>query len=61
MVNKRILETIEKSDFDNEIKALLKALLNVELKNFTDKNPLYAKDYDRIIMSFAEMRNKRKK
>ena len=58
-VNKRILETIEESKFPKEIKDLLKALLNIELKNFATKYPLYSKDYDRIIMNLAEMRKTR--
>jgi len=55
-VNKRILETIEEGDFPEDIKDLLKALLNIELKNFATKYPLYAKDYDRIITNLAEVR-----
>jgi len=58
-VNRRILETIEDSKFPKDIKDLLKALLNVELKNFADKYPLYAKDYDRIIMNLAEARKRK--
>jgi len=53
------LETIEDSKFPKDIKDLLKALLNVELKNFADKYPLYAKDYDRIIMNLAEARKRK--
>ena len=58
-VNKRILETIEESKFPKDITDLLKALLNVELRNFADKNPLYSKDYDRIIMELAEKHKQR--
>jgi len=58
-VNKRILETIEESEFPKEIKDLLKALLNVELKNNAQKYPLYSKDYDRIIMNLAEARKRK--
>ena len=58
-VNKRILETIEESKFPKEIKDLLKTLLNIELKNFATKYPLYSKDYDRIIMNLAEVRKTR--
>jgi len=58
-VNRRILETIEESKFTKDIKDLLKALLNVELRNFADKNPLYSKDYDRIIIELAEKRRHR--
>lgn len=59
-VNKRILETIEDSKFPEEIKDLLKSLLNVELKNNAEKYPLYSKDYDRIIMNLAEVRKRKK-
>ena len=55
-VNKKILETIEESEFPEEIKELLKALLTIEIKNFASKYPLYSKDYDRIIMNLAESR-----
>ena len=55
-VNKRILETVEASNFPEEIKDLLKTLLNIELKNFATKYPLYSKDYDRIITNLAEAR-----
>jgi len=58
-VNRRILETIEESNSPKEIKDLLKSLLNIELKNFATKYPLYSKDYDRIIMNLAEARKNR--
>jgi hypothetical protein len=58
-VNKRILDTIEESKFPEEIKDLLKSLLNVELKNNAEKYPLYSKDYDRIIMNLAEVRKRK--
>lgn len=58
-VSKRILETIEESMFPQDIKDLLKSLLNVELRNFAYKNPLYSKDYDRIIMELANKRKQR--
>lgn len=54
-INKRILETIEESEFSKEIKDMLKALLNVEMKNSQTKNPIYSKDYDRIIISLAKL------
>jgi hypothetical protein len=52
-VNKRILETIEESNFDKKIKDLLKTLLMIELKNMADKSSMYSKDYDRIIKEFS--------
>lgn len=57
-VSRRILETIEESKFSDDIKDLLKALLNVELRNLQNKNPLYGKDYDRIIDELAEARKR---
>ena len=53
-VNKKILETIKKSTFPDEIKELLQALLAIELRNFGDKNPRYAEDYDRNIKRLAK-------
>lgn len=53
-VNKRILDTIEESEFSKEIKDLLRALLMIELRNFGDKNPRYSEDYDRIVKKLAE-------
>jgi hypothetical protein len=58
-VNKRIIDTIEGSNFPEDIKALLKALLNIELRNFQTKTPLYGKDYDRVIMELAEARRRK--
>ena len=55
-VNKRILETIEKSAFPNEVKELLNALLAIELRHFGDKNPRYAEDYDRNIKRLAKFK-----
>jgi hypothetical protein len=48
-INKKMLETIEKSDYPEDIKELLKALLNIELKLAGDKKPRYSEDYDRKI------------
>lgn len=58
-VNKRIMETIQESSFPKEIKELLRVLLNIELRNFQNRNPLYSKEYDRIIMEFVETRRRR--
>ena len=57
-VNRRIIETVEESKFPKEIKDLLKALLNIELRNFQIRNPLYGKDYDRVIAELAEARRR---
>jgi hypothetical protein len=48
-VNKRILETISKSNYPEEVKQLIKTLLMIELRNAGDKNPRYSEDYDRQI------------
>lgn len=58
-VNRRIIETIEESDFPKDIKNLLKTLLNIELRNSQFKNPLYGKDYDRVVIELAEARHRR--
>jgi len=59
VVNRRILETIEKGDFALEIKQLLKELLMIEARNAEDKKPRYSEDYDRIIKKLAERRGYR--
>ena len=53
-VNKRILETIQKSSYSEEVKDLLKTLLMIELKHHGDKNPRYAENYDRTIKKLAK-------
>jgi hypothetical protein len=53
-VNKRILETLEKSKYSGEVKELIKTLLVIELRNSGDKAPRYAEDYDRNIKKFAK-------
>jgi hypothetical protein len=52
-VNRRILETISKSDYPDEVKQLIKALLMIELRNAGDKNTHYSEDYDRQIKKFS--------
>ena len=54
-VNRRILETIEKSDLQPKIKTLLKSLLMIELRNFEDKTPRYGEDYDRVIKQLLDV------
>jgi len=58
-VNRKILDTIEESNFPRDIKDLLKALLTIEFRNLTGKYPFYAKDYDRNIVELAESYRKR--
>ena len=52
-VSKRILEMLGKSEFPKNIKDLLRTLLMIELRNFEDKNPRYAEDYDRTIKELS--------
>lgn len=58
-INRRILKTIEESDFEENIKELLKTLLAIELRNMADKALRYAEDYDRSIKRFAGVTGKR--
>jgi Na+/phosphate symporter len=55
-VNRRILETLEKSNYSNEVKELIKTLLMIELKHAGDKVPRYAEDYDRNIKRLAKFK-----
>lgn len=48
-LNRRILETIEKSNYDENLKTFLKKLLMIELRNLGDSKPVYSQDYDREI------------
>lgn len=57
-VNRRILRTIEESNFDQDIKDLLKTLLMIELKNMADQAIRYKEDYDRAIKRFAGVEEK---
>jgi len=50
-LNRRILETIEKSNFDDNLKTFLKKLLMIELRNLGDSKPVYSQDYDREIIN----------
>lgn len=58
-VNRRILKTIEESNFDQSIKDLLKTLLMTELNNMADKSIRYSEDYDRAIKRFSGIVEKR--
>jgi hypothetical protein len=55
-VNRRILETISKSNYPDEVKQLIKALLMIELRNAGDKIPRYSEDYDRQIKKFSNFK-----
>lgn len=57
-INRRILKTIEESDFEENIKELLKTLLAIELRNMADKTIRYAEDYDRAIKRLAGVTEK---
>jgi hypothetical protein len=58
-VNRRILQTIEESNFDKNIKELLKTLLAIELRNMADKTIRYAEDYDRSIKRLSGVTEKK--
>lgn len=51
-LNKRILDTINESDYDQTMKDFLKELLMIELRNFEDKYPRYTKDYEQILTRY---------
>jgi hypothetical protein len=53
-VNKRIFETLEKTNYSKEVKELIRTLLMIELRNSGDKAPRYTEDYDRLIKKFAK-------
>jgi hypothetical protein len=55
-VNKRILDTIAKSNYPDEVKQLIRTLLIIELRNAGDKNPHYSEDYDRQIKKFSNFK-----
>ncbi len=55
-VNRRILETISKSSYPDEVKQLIKALFMIELRNAGDKIPRYSEDYDRQIKKFCNFK-----
>ncbi len=46
-INNRIYETIQESKYPEDIKRLLLALLNVELRNKGDGYSHYSDEYDR--------------
>jgi len=48
-INQRIIDAINKSDFDERTKGLLKTLLVIELGNFEEARPRYGDEYDRAI------------
>jgi hypothetical protein len=53
-VSKRILDSLAKSDYSEEVKELIRTLLIIELRHKGDKNPRYAEDYDRNIKRLAK-------
>lgn len=57
-VNIKILDTIKNSDYDEIIKKLLNDLLIIEFRIYKSKNPRYSEDYDRIILSLIQRRNR---
>lgn len=60
-INRKILKTIENSDYDEEVKELLRALLTIELNNYGDSHARYSEDYDRqIIKAFEKQKTMEK-
>ena len=51
-LNKKILEWIEKSDYDSNLKSFLKSLLMFEFRHMNDARPVYSADYDRAITTY---------
>jgi len=51
-VNKRILDKINESDYNRNIKDFLKSILIIELERLVKGALQYGKEYDRCIMKF---------
>ena len=57
-INKKIWDIIENSDVKQDMKTFLKSLLMVELRNMADKKAQYSREYDHIILTHVESREK---
>ena len=53
-INIRIINKINQSDFDDNIKILLKSLLSLELENIETGSKIYANSYDRLIETYLK-------
>lgn len=53
-MSKRILDSLDKSGYSDEVKELIRTLLFIELRHKGDKSPRYAEDYDRNIKRLAK-------
>lgn len=53
-VNKRIVDKINESKYDKNIKDFLKSILFVELERLVKGTLMYGKEYDRCIMKFLD-------
>ena len=53
-INIRIIKKINQSNFNNNIKLLLKNLLALELENIETGTKVYANSYDRLIEMYLE-------
>lgn len=52
-INKKLIDKIKESEFDNAVKDFLRKILIIELQNFEEGRPRYAKEYDRYIVKYA--------
>jgi len=53
-LNKRIIDKINESEINEQIKAFLKTILVVELEHFEEGKPRYAEEYDRNIQKYVK-------
>ena len=58
-INKRLIKTLEESDYEFKIKELLKKLLFIELRNYNNNYPRYGEDYERIIIDLIDKKEKK--
>lgn len=52
-VNRRLIDKVKKSEFDEKIKEFLINILLFELEHFEEANPPYSKKYDSLIKKYA--------
>ena len=52
-INKNIIDKLNESEFENEIKSFLIKLLVLELDNFEEGRWRYSEKYDREIINYA--------
>ena len=52
-LNEKILEKLDRSSFDPEVKKFLKAILFLELRNFDIGERRYSREYERNIRTYV--------